>query len=184
MTSFPLHLDTSCVIRNFNLVNGSLNSVVIILINFDSRCYGNLPSCYWDILPWWCQLGQRRTLVLPWTNKADIDVNIQEGTSAPHRAHSGPGSCNLAAKLLQLAPGWSACMGHLSSATYPECFNVPNIPIPLIHTLHWCLLQSLSRHWYLPTVLQFFFSLCSVIQWYVWSSYKTADNILLFQLNS
>ncbi|XP_044068288.1 calcium-dependent secretion activator 1 isoform X5 [Siniperca chuatsi] len=98
-----------------------------------------------------------------------FDINSlqhQEDTSIPHPrggASSGPGSCHLVPRLLQLAPGWCTCMCHLTSAAHLECSSsaglqptqvIPHTapPYPAPCTVYWQLLRFKTLQWYTSTM--------------------------------
>ncbi len=57
---------------------------------------------------------------------ADSSSTTSAWSTVPHQgggAGSGPGSCYLTPRLLQLPPGWCACMCHKTSAAHSECSN-------------------------------------------------------------
>ncbi len=78
-----------------------------------------------------------------------INSPHQEDISIPHPgggAGSGPGSCYLPPWLLQLPPGWCACMCHLTTAAHLECSSpsgfqptqvLPCHTTPLQNTGYW-----------------------------------------------
>lgn len=77
------------------------------------------------------------------------------GLGPDHIAGSGPGSCSLATKILQLAAGWCACTSHPTSATPPQC-SLAGLQLKFSHTTlllgyRW-LLKNNSRHWHLSTM--------------------------------
>ncbi len=85
-----------------------------------------------------------------------LDTSVPQPSGA---AGSGPGSCHLTTGLLQLALGWCVYMSHPTSAAHTECswsLTYPSSSTPHHSftpcTGYWVLLESDSRHWYLPTV--------------------------------